>query len=260
MSVVAQRALVRIETLNGTTLEKVHTGFGTSPLPDGAAGVMVEVPDLFAGERKDVLVELKVPQLREGAGNMESTILRTSVRYYDMSQRMTVQTDPVPLELERRPGTEQPEAEPDEEVVDHRHRVEVTSALEAAITSCGQGDFEQAREKLAGCKRRLEASSARRKDKKKSVMTEVLETELEDAEQRVSSSSAFARGGCAEMMDAMQMHKQQRSTNMTPNFSVADHSKMKKMACKAMYISSRQKACIEKSSPPLMPSASSSSG
>merc|ERR1719487_1352168 len=115
--------------------------------------------------------------------------------------------------------------------MDHRERVEVTNAMEAAMSLCGRGEFETAQSQLAGCKRQLEANAAKRKDKsKKSPLSEALETELEDAQRRVASSTAFQQGGMAEMMDAMQMHKMQRCTNMTANVSVAVDSRSRKRA------------------------------
>ena len=46
------------------------------------------------------------------------------------------------------------------------------------------------------------------------------------------------------MMDAKQMHQQQRCTNMTANYSVAEHSKASKMASKAMYLNQQQQAYL----------------
>lgn len=269
MSVVAQRAKVRIECCAGAAagagaeLVKVHTSFSTTPLSsDGGAtlppgkGATVEIPDLFAGERKDLLVELKVPQLPEGAAaaSQSTELLRASVRYYDMQQRAFVQTAAVVLELERRPAEEQPEQEPDEEVTEHRQRVEVTNVLQEAIGACNQGNYEQARGALAGAKRSLQESVARKKHAKRSQMQEALETELEDAERRCSSATLFRQGGGAEMQDAMMMMQQQRCTNFTANTSCASDAVERKQMSKRMYVQQQQQACIARSS------AKSSSG
>lgn len=173
------------------------------------------------------------------------------MRYYDLGQKGTVHHAPVSLELERGAaaiGSEQPEAEPDEEVQDHRQRVEVTNAMEAAMSLCGRGEFETAKAQLAACQQNLEASTARKKDKRKSPLCAALETELEDAQRRVASSTAFQQGGMAEMMDAMQMHQMQRCTNITANAGVEAGSRARKTASKAMYIQQSQMACIQKSS------------
>lgn len=212
-------------------------------------GATVEVPDLFAGERKDLLVELKVPQLPLGAGPQNTELLRASVRYYDMQQRATVQTGAVVLDLERRPAEEeQPEQEPDEEVTEHRQRVEVTNVLHEATGACDRGDYEDARGALAGAKRQLQESVARRKDRKRSQMQEALETELEDAERRCSSAALFQQGGGAEMQDAMTMMQQQRCTNFTANASCASEAVARKRASKMMYVQQQQQACIARSS------------
>jgi len=279
MSVAAQNLRVRIEVVQpGASLVKVHTSFTTEPLQDlggeeGEAllkkGALVQIPDLFAGERKDLLLELKVPELPAGGaagGGTETTeLLKARVRYCDLAQKATVETSFVALELERRAAgeeEEQPEMEPDEEVADQRERVEVTNALELCIAECERGNFSQAQEMIKGRQRRLEETCARRKSKGRTPMLEALAGELEDAERRVSSSSAWAAGGLAEISDAVTMHRRQRVTTGWVNASVGlgfgDDSddddcergaklRASKAKSKGMYLLSTQASKVSKS-------------
>lgn len=249
MSTAAQKVQVSIECLGGARLLKAHTSFRTGALPQGGEGTCVRIPDLFAGERKDLLLELKVPELPEGDAVETTELLRASVRYFDVAETATVQTPWVLLELQRRPAEEQPEVEPDEEVSDQRQRVEVTNALKDSIWECEQGNFEKAQELIAGSKRRLKEEVGRRTSRGwcKSTMAEALAVELDDAEVRVSSFSAFHAGGHAEMSDALCTHSFQRSTTSAVNASVSFEMRATKSRSKSMYATSSQRACMEKS-------------
>lgn len=261
---------MRIECVQpGASLVKVHTTFVTEPLHamggeegDLKEGAVVQIADLFAGEKKDLLLELKVPQLPEGAETESTELIKARVRYYDMAQKGTVETSFVALELERRAGgtaaegdeqQPQPEMEPDEEVADHRERVEVTNALELCIAECERENFTKAQELIQGRKKQLAENCARRK-KGRTPMLEALAGELEDAERRVSSSSAFNAGGRAEMSDAMNMHRRQRVTTQYVNASVGlgdvergAELRASKAKSKGMYMNSVQSCKVAKS-------------
>merc|ERR1712151_1343072 len=101
----------------------------------------------------------------------------------------------------------QPEMEPDEEVVTQRHRVEVAQTLEDATSHGDAGRFEQAQRVLAEQVARLKSSQ------KRSSTSAGLVLELEDAQHRMRSRSAWENGGSAECRDAMHMHRMQRATN-----------------------------------------------
>lgn len=238
MSVVAKNVDVKIECKGGALLEKAHTSFTVTGMSSG--GCTVRIPDMFAGEKRDILVELKVPQLLEGSGHSVEQVLSVSARYRDLLQEAVVQTPSVVMEMDRQPAEQQPEMEPDVEVLEQRQRVEVTAALEQAIGHCATGDFVKAQEVLTGTKSRVQHHKT--KMNRASPTTDALVAELEDAEGQMSSSSTFNRGGHAEMTDALLMHKHQRCTNVSA--SVGGRTK----SSKAMYIQTQQMACISKSS------------
>merc|ERR1712093_345418 len=127
-SVVAQRVEL---TLKGRVpLKQVHTPFPLQRVSD--TEVTVTIPDIFAGERRDILVELSVPT--EGAGAEQKVLLETFAQYMDLKRNALVRTVPVVMEAQI-VDEPQPEVEPDEEVSAQRERVEVTRTLNDAAAA-----------------------------------------------------------------------------------------------------------------------------
>jgi len=229
-SVAAQQVEVTLQCSAG--LKNVHTPFPTSR--DGQNAV-VKIPDMLAGERRDILVEMTVPV---ASGSDDSLLLSATAKYFDLAAGTNVQSPVAEMRLHRTASDEpQPEMEPDEEVTTQRNRVEVAQTLQEAAVHGEAGRFEQARSVLEVQEKRM------RGKKGKSAISEALQIELEEARERMTSRSSWEDGGMAEMRDAMQMHKMQRSTNM--NVSSKSHSSKK--ACKAMYFTSVQESWVSKS-------------
>merc|ERR1712232_988083 len=132
------------------------------------SSAVVTIPDIYAGERRDVLVELLVPAGREG----QTLLLEAQARYTDLQSNSVVQTLPVKMETSC-VDEPQPEDEPDQEVTAQRERVEVTRTLQQASLQSDQGNFVQAQQML-------EAAGQRMKSKKvKTRMSEALDQEID---------------------------------------------------------------------------------
>jgi len=234
-SIVAQGVKL---TLNcAATLKAVHTPFEVERDADSSRAV-ITIPDFFAGERRDILVELSVPAGEAG----RAALLDASLCYTDLSQGCNVSTPAVQMEASR-VEEPQPEMEPDEEVSVQRHRVEVTRALQEAAKQGDEGNFEDAQQVLTACEQRLERG-------KQTPMSANLCLELKDAHQRLRSKSVWEHGGRAEVRDAFQMHSMQRCTNMSPASAAFQSEGIEyvQKSSKAMYCTSRQKAWSSKSS------------
>merc|ERR1711957_561399 len=80
-----------------------------------------------------------------------------------------------------------------------------------------------------------------RSAKKMTPISEGLALELEDARNRMTSRSSWQQGGSAELRDAMQMHRMQRSTNMSGSSACRTNK-----CSKAMYMTSQQKSWVSK--------------
>mmetsp|Transcript_13974 Transcript_13974/g.49180 ORF Transcript_13974/g.49180 Transcript_13974/m.49180 type:complete len:552 (-) Transcript_13974:422-2077(-) len=230
-SVVAQDVKVVIDC--HATLKAVHTPFNVSR--EGGR-IVILIPDLLAGERRDVLIELSVPE--DTTGDCEETcLLQASAQYWDLAAGAAAQTRAADMVL-RRTVSEQPslEVEPDEEVVVQRHRWEVAQTLQEATAHGDAGRFEAAQQILGAQAAKMKAC------KKSSPVSEGLALELEDAQNRMKSRSSWENGGSAEVRDAMQMHKMQRATNVNMSSACTTEKRSK-----AMYITKCQESWVSKS-------------
>jgi len=228
-SIVAQSVELTISC--HVPLKNVHTPFATQRDSDTRA--TVTIPDIFAGERRDILVELSVPAGGDAGGH--TMLLETHVRYMDLRAGSLVQTLPVVMET-LRVEEPQPEAEPDAEVSAQRDRVVVTRALQQAASESDQGKFDEAQRLLEVADQRVKAKRT------KTALSEALCEEISDARSRMQSRSLWEGAGRAEVHDATQMHMMQRTTNRMVSSSA---SCMK--SSKAMYCNASQSAYINKS-------------
>jgi hypothetical protein len=217
-SIVAQG--VELSIAGCVPVKNVHTAFTIQRTSDTHATVLI--PDIFAGERRDILVELAVPASNNTSE--QTTLLESYARYTDLRSGSAMQTPAVVMEA-LRVEEPQPEAEPDEEVSAQRERVEVTRALKEAAAQSDLGQFDEAQ-------RVLDLADRHVKSKKKATkMSEAMCEELADAQRRMKSRSQWEGGGRAEIQDSCQMHSMQRSTNMISSSSAAVSKKSKAMYC-----------------------------
>jgi len=231
-SVTAQRVEVVLDC--SVALKKVHTHFDHSA--EGGRAV-VQIPDMLAGERRDVLVELSILEQGTVREEEETLLLKASAKYWNLAAGATVQTPAVEMRLRNLPeGEPQPELEPDVEVAAQRHRVEVAQTLQTAAGHGDDGRFDEAQAVLAAHEQRLRSSS------RMTPITENLVLELEDARNRMGSRSSWEQGGGAELRDAMQMHRWQRATNLSASSACTN-----KKSSKAMYATRCQSSWIARS-------------
>jgi len=227
-SVVAQN--VELTLTCQVPLEQLHTPFPVHRDADGQR-TAVRIPDIFAGETRDVLVELKVPV---GGSAGPETLFESRLQYTDLQRGCVLRTPVISVQA-MRVDEPQPELEPDEEVSAQRERVEVMQALQAAATHGEGGDFQGAQSVLTAAEDRMSRKG------KKTRMTDALGAELADAKSRMASRSAWESGGRAEVKDAVQMHQVQRCTN------IAQSSKSRMKCSKVMYSSPASSAWVAKS-------------
>lgn len=215
-SIAAQNIELKLDA--HVPIKAIHTPFQVK-------GNTVTIPDVFAGEQKDLLVELQVPGDRDAS---DAVLLSASLKYLDMGLNVLVQTTPQNMSAVV-VDEPQPEMEPDEEVTAHRERVEVTHVLQQAAEKGEHGEFRGAQELLASTEQRLQAKS------KKTKYSHALCQELADAKNRMQSRSSWEGGGRAEVRDACQMHNIQRCTN-----TYSSKSSTMQKSSKSMYVTHTQ--------------------
>jgi len=129
-SVVAQHIELRLQCK--ALLTAVHTPFEVQRCSD--TEVLVKIPDIFDGERRDVLIELCVAaEPINDEGSQYTTLLEASVKYKEVRGGSMLQTPSIAMVVDNCDEL-QPEAEPDEEVCAQRERFEVIQALKEAAT------------------------------------------------------------------------------------------------------------------------------
>merc|ERR1711933_114201 len=186
-------------------LKALHTPFVTNPVSDSQ--MTITIPDIFAGERRDILVELAVPEDELQMCSEHLTLLEATARYVDLKCGGAVQTPVVLMQVEA-VQEPQPEQEPDEDVCVQRERVQVQQALQEAVEKGDHGDFESAQHILSTAESRLRPTSQR------CVTSAALGQQLQEARSQMQNRSRFEREGRAFMSDMCQMHSVQRCTNI----------------------------------------------
>ena len=231
-SIVAQR--VHVTLTCRARLKDVNTAFEVQRPNDKTA--VVVIPDIFAEERRDILVELEVPA--DDVAN-ETVLLEVFAQYVAVrdTAEVRVQTPVVTMSVQRIEEP-QPEQEPDEEVFQQRQRWEVSLIMEEASRRSDQGQFEEAREMLVDKRKTLSEAKA-------TPMTQALQVELEDAESRMRNFGTWTIGS-HEVRDASFMHQMQRTTNTlaTPSFR-GESGKAK--SSKSLYVTNMQSERIRRS-------------
>jgi uncharacterized protein YegL len=210
-------------------LKQIHTPFAVNRRSDTES--VVTIPDLFAGERRDILVELAAPTAITGD---RMVLLETHVRYTDLRSGLAVQTPPVTMET-KMVEEPQPEDEPDAEVSAQRERVEVTRALQEATMQSDRGQFEEAQRTLEFASNRTRA---------KTHLSEALSQEITEARSRMSSRYTWEGGGRADVSDSTKMHMMQRSTNLNVSSKSIFGSSRKS---KTLYVNRSQSDWIDRS-------------
>ena len=224
-STVAQ--MVKLRLTCHARLMRVHSPFLEQ---HNEREVDIEIPDMFASERRDILVEVQIP----AEARARVVLLEAAASYVDARGGRRLQTKPVAVETH---SVEEPcaEAEPDEEVSAQRARVEVAQALRDAATASDRGRFDEASQVIDACETRMGTR------KRALPASAPIFQELEDARTRMQSRAAWEEGGRAETLDATQMHTTQRCTNTMRG--AGSHGKR----AKDIYCSATQRAWIESS-------------
>jgi len=226
-SIVAQNVQLTLKC--HVPLKHIHTNF---PVQRTTHEAVVTIPDMFALERRDILVELAVPA--SGSESIQIALLEASSRYNDLLGNRIVRTEPVVMEAQCSEEP-QPEDEPDGEVSAQRERVEVMRALQDAAQASDEGNFDQALHVIEACDTRMKSARYR------SPANDVLVQELEDARNQMRCRASWEQGGRAEIRDSFQMHSMQRCTTSIP-------SERSRKSTRTMYCSLTQDRFIRRSS------------
>jgi hypothetical protein len=159
LSVTHQNVRLCLELAPGVTLVKARTTYQVSAPTQGDDGwqsISIDVGDLYAEERRDIPIELSLP---EATSDEPNTIGRLHARGFsvgDSRSETTGQTDLAVERLEDAP-TDFGHAHP--QVQRHRNRYIASEALEQARAAARRGELEAARKLVSDAIKELQGSS-----------------------------------------------------------------------------------------------------
>jgi Mg-chelatase subunit ChlD len=158
LSVMGQNIKLRIETLNnGVEISKIHSSYRKNEV-DAKNNVELLIGDVYSEESKNIILTLKVPQLRSALESQE--LVRVTLSYFNVIQ----------TELREVIGTaiisrvEQPNEAPNTVLDKQRNRVECANALEEARNLANNQQLEPARGVLQQTMQRIQSSTTQEDD------------------------------------------------------------------------------------------------
>ena len=137
---VAQSTQVTIQLEDGVDLKQVH-GYTFQRKSDK---ILIPLAEMFANQKRSILVELKVPTIREG----KTKVATVSLTYSSVSQRNTSQTARVDLDIEVTRDKELVDAGQNKSVLERIEEVRVAKVITQAADLLKQGRGEEARKLL----------------------------------------------------------------------------------------------------------------
>jgi len=179
----------------------------TRALEGGGQALEVDLGDIFAEERRDVLVTLSLEDA-EAPGPQD--LGRLCARGFCLSALRPEEASPLPLHLERLDGAA-PVGPPEPRVERQRHRQLVVEALEAARSSARRGACEEAKERLRATSDALASSALAMQG---DPVTRDLLRDVQECMNGLKSQAEFQDWGSKTMACRLRAHEQQRSCGL----------------------------------------------
>jgi len=199
LSVVAQNIEIDIQIkAESHKIIKIHSTFSNSITGSGAN---IKVPDLFADEKRDLMLSFELPKVSE-AKEIEFAV--ASVSYTDPKHKEKIRLDPVGFKVVRTEGV--PEVVVVNPQLDvQRNRIAAADAIAEAVKQADSSNFEKAK------KIQQDAIDAiQRSNTKDDALSKELVSDLQECIKRTSDRSQFSNGGMAWAKSAQIQHHQQR--------------------------------------------------
>jgi Mg-chelatase subunit ChlD len=186
----------------GADIAGVHTKFEAT-VAENARTATVKLPDMFVGEKRDIVFAVKVPKAE--AGEVTTALVRGAVTFATPHDEVRRTIDVAELAVGR-PATSSGAATINLAVNAQRQRVLAAEALERAATLAQQGDLSSARECLQGAIASIKQSAAASEP-----LCADLVRDLEASLARLVDKTSVQAGGLAQMRSQINSHVQQRA-------------------------------------------------
>lgn len=213
-SVAAKNIVLDIAASPGVLIDDVHSGQYVCTLQPGRVAAKVKFSNLFRGEKRDILLKLKVPATSEGVSNSEYPLFSLTATYFTLSatdSSTMVHTAPdenCTLFVSRDGnGSTNTSANRNVAVEAQILRKKVTDVLKRAMDVGDRDDIATARSMLQDCLNEVIASNSFIAENAAVVQ---LKDDLDTAISSLASRDAYIRGGRSMMTEAFSSSVQQR--------------------------------------------------
>eukprot|EP01103_Thecamoeba_quadrilineata_P007420 TRINITY_DN172_c2_g1_i1.p1 TRINITY_DN172_c2_g1~~TRINITY_DN172_c2_g1_i1.p1 ORF type:complete len:617 (-),score=139.65 TRINITY_DN172_c2_g1_i1:82-1899(-) len=212
LSVVAQNIVIDFELENGTRPEKVLSHYRSEI---SSKSVRVFLPDLFADEKRDIILSLEVPSM---APTPSVSIAQAKISYKDPLMNVgtdnVMSTEPVHFKISR-PESVEGTKPANPKLILQRKRLSVVDALARATDEAQQNHFTKAKDILNEAICELldlpKNSNVDNVARPADMFMASLLSDLQQSKQRVSSQSNWSQGGYAYVQGQQMQHQQQRN-------------------------------------------------
>lgn len=167
----------------------------------------VRFADLYGGEKRDFLLQLRLPEIPSPAERYEIVSVRAQYQKYG-DDTTVITTNPQTATIARvnqLAATRTRNPEVDEQV----QRLEVTASIQQAVAAADRGDYKNGKENLERMKKQIESSISYTKG---NPMVRGLIDDLNDCQRKISSRDEYVSfGGRAKMTETADTYSKQRA-------------------------------------------------
>jgi hypothetical protein len=157
LSTTHQNVRLSLELAPGVVLSRAKTTRTVESLhsPEGATVLSIDLGDLFAEERRDILLSLSVP---EAPAEGEQVLGLLRARGFSVLQSRSEDVNPIKMIVQRSADAREASVT-NPQVACHQNRYLATTALETARAAGGRGEFSVAQRCLEAASERISASN-----------------------------------------------------------------------------------------------------
>jgi len=207
LSTTHQNVQLSLKLAPGVSVARVCTDFACERREeDGAQSLVIEAGDLFAEERRDILLMLALPPAADA--DCDQVLGQSSVRAFSVVTNRFEVAGPVELLVGRAADADVVESDP--HVERHRSRFITTEALTAARRQAERGDLSEARKLLSGATSTLSASALGAQGD--SAVAGLIAS-LDDCRKDLQDQQRYCASGDKKMMMMQMAHSRQRGMN-----------------------------------------------
>jgi len=213
LSVVAQNIVLEIVPCENVKLAKFHTTF------DVTQNHQVKIPDLYAEEKRDILIEVTVSSTKSP---MNQPLFKSTLSYFSVVSSTMHTSEPHITQLNRETTLNNEQKKVDLDVDEQRNRVVCANVLRDAQKAADAGELEKARAQLHEAIGKIKSTSSAAR-----AETQLLLADLTEAADSMQQKSTYMAVGQKKMNVKQQMHSKQRAQVQTPSVGY----KMNKAKC-----------------------------